>query len=110
MLDAALRDDVVPEQIQDRVLNDGSTHRVFKRFFAASQLAGELGGGRPLFEGRRFVMVEARALGVQPAIEVTTEGITTSPVAPDFNARSASVTRSCSSTSCAIEKLLACCW
>lgn len=60
VLDAQLRDDVEPEQIQERVLKDGSSHRVFKRFFTASQLSSELGGGRVLFEGRWFVMVESR--------------------------------------------------
>jgi ubiquinone/menaquinone biosynthesis C-methylase UbiE len=60
VLDAALRDDVEPEQIQERVLKDGSSHRIFKRFFTASQLASELGGARAVFEGRWFVMVEAR--------------------------------------------------
>lgn len=60
VLDAALRDDVEPERIQERVLNDGSSHRVFKRFFTASQLSSELGGGRVLFEGRWFVVVEFR--------------------------------------------------
>jgi ubiquinone/menaquinone biosynthesis C-methylase UbiE len=61
VLDAALRDDVEPEQIQERVLNDGSTHQVFKRYLTAEQLAGELGGGEVLFEGRWFVVVESRA-------------------------------------------------
>jgi ubiquinone/menaquinone biosynthesis C-methylase UbiE len=60
ILDAALRDDVQPEQIQERILNDGSSHRVFKRFFTASQLANELGDAHTLFEGRWFVMVESR--------------------------------------------------
>jgi ubiquinone/menaquinone biosynthesis C-methylase UbiE len=60
VLDAAHRDDVEPEQIQERVLKDGSSHRVFKRFFTASQLASELGGARAVFEGRWFVMVESR--------------------------------------------------
>jgi ubiquinone/menaquinone biosynthesis C-methylase UbiE len=59
VLDAALRDDVDPEQIQERVLNDGSSHRVFKRYFSASQLSEELGGGRVLFDGRWFVIVES---------------------------------------------------
>ncbi|MDP9119480.1 MAG: class I SAM-dependent methyltransferase [Actinomycetota bacterium] len=61
VLDAALRDDVEREQIQERVLKDGSSHRVFKRFFTASQLSDELGGGRVLFEGRWFVVVESSA-------------------------------------------------
>ena len=59
VLDAALRDDVEPEEIQTRILNDGSSHSVFKRYLTAPQLAGELGGGRVLFEGRWFVMVES---------------------------------------------------
>lgn len=58
VLDAALREDVEPEQIQERVLKDGSSHRVFKRYFTASQLSSELGGGRALFEGRWFVVVQ----------------------------------------------------
>jgi ubiquinone/menaquinone biosynthesis C-methylase UbiE len=61
VLDATLRDDVRPEQMQVRTLKDGSSYRVFKRYFTASQLSGELGGGRVLFEGRWFVMVESRA-------------------------------------------------
>ena len=60
VLDAALRDDVEPEQIQERILNDGSSHRVFKRYFTASQLAGELGDGHEVFAGRWFVVVESR--------------------------------------------------
>jgi ubiquinone/menaquinone biosynthesis C-methylase UbiE len=60
VLDAALRDDVEPEQVQERILSDGTSHRVFKRYFTAVQLASELGGGRVLFEGRWFVVVESR--------------------------------------------------
>jgi ubiquinone/menaquinone biosynthesis C-methylase UbiE len=59
VLDATLRDDVEPEQTQERILNDGSSHHVFKRYFTASQLSKELGGGRALFEGRWFVIVES---------------------------------------------------
>jgi ubiquinone/menaquinone biosynthesis C-methylase UbiE len=59
ILDAALRDDVRSEEIQDRVLNDGSVHRVYKRYFSGSQLSSELGGGRVHYEGRWFVVVEA---------------------------------------------------
>jgi hypothetical protein len=59
VLDAALRDDVEPEQVQERILSDGTSHRVFKRYFTAAQLVSELGGGRVLFEGRWFVVVEA---------------------------------------------------
>ncbi len=33
MIDAAQRDDVPPEEYQERVLNDGSRHVVYKRYF-----------------------------------------------------------------------------
>jgi ubiquinone/menaquinone biosynthesis C-methylase UbiE len=60
VFDAKLHDDVEPEQVQERTLNDGSSHHVFKRYFTASQLSSELGDGRVLFEGRWFVIVESR--------------------------------------------------
>lgn len=61
VVDARIHPAVGPEQIQERVLNDGSIHRVFKRYFTAEELADELGVGRVLFAGRWFVMVEAGA-------------------------------------------------
>jgi len=57
VVDAKIHPAVAPEQTQQRVLNDGSSHRVFKRYFTAAQLADEQGGGRVLFDGRWFVMV-----------------------------------------------------
>jgi ubiquinone/menaquinone biosynthesis C-methylase UbiE len=60
VLDTTLREDIAPEQIQERILNDGSSHHVFKRYFTAPQLSSELGDARVLFEGRWFVMVESR--------------------------------------------------
>jgi demethylmenaquinone methyltransferase/2-methoxy-6-polyprenyl-1,4-benzoquinol methylase len=54
VVDSALRSGVDPEQWQERVLNDGSRHRVFKRFLEADQLAAEI-GGRVLFSGDWFV-------------------------------------------------------
>ena len=39
------------EEWQERKLNDGSRHRVYKRFFTAEGLASELGGGRVLHAG-----------------------------------------------------------
>lgn len=57
--DAAKRDDVASEEWQDRVLNDGSRHRVYKRYFTGAELAEELGGGRVLHDGRWFVVVSA---------------------------------------------------
>jgi demethylmenaquinone methyltransferase/2-methoxy-6-polyprenyl-1,4-benzoquinol methylase len=57
--DSALREGVAPEETQERVLNDGSRHTVYKRFFAPDQLAAELGGGTVLHAGRWFVVVAA---------------------------------------------------
>jgi ubiquinone/menaquinone biosynthesis C-methylase UbiE len=59
VVDAALREDVSPEEHQQRVLNDGSRHTVYKRFLAPEELAAELGGGRVLHTGRWFVAVAA---------------------------------------------------
>jgi hypothetical protein len=41
------------------MLNDGSRWSVYKRVFEPEQLADELGGGRTLFAGRWFVVVQA---------------------------------------------------
>jgi ubiquinone/menaquinone biosynthesis C-methylase UbiE len=57
IVDAALRDDVQPEQFEERVLNDGSRWTVYKRFFTPDGLIDELGGGRVLYAGRWFVAV-----------------------------------------------------
>jgi ubiquinone/menaquinone biosynthesis C-methylase UbiE len=59
VVDSALREDVQPEEHRERVLNDGSRHSVYKRFFAPEELAAELGGGRVLHAGRWFVAVAA---------------------------------------------------
>ena len=53
--DSALRDDVEPEEQQERILNDGSRWEVYKRYFTAEDLAVELGGGEILFAGHWFV-------------------------------------------------------
>ncbi|HYM56605.1 MAG TPA: methyltransferase domain-containing protein [Solirubrobacteraceae bacterium] len=55
--DAALREDVEPEEWQERKLNDGSRHQVYKRFFTGDGLAAELGGGEVLHDGSWFVVV-----------------------------------------------------
>src|SRR3954454_22093317 len=44
VVDSALRPDGRPEAWQERTLEDGSTHAVYKRWFAADRLAAELGG------------------------------------------------------------------
>lgn len=54
VVDSALRPGIEAVQWQQRVLNDGSRHRVYKRYLSAAQLAGEI-GGQPLFDGRWFV-------------------------------------------------------
>lgn len=59
VVDSALRPGVEAEQWQQRVLNDGSSHRVFKRFLDPDQLAGEI-GGETLMAGRWFVAARAR--------------------------------------------------
>jgi ubiquinone/menaquinone biosynthesis C-methylase UbiE len=47
------------ERWEERMLNDGSRWSVYKRVFEPEQLADELGGGRTLFAGRWFVVVQA---------------------------------------------------
>jgi ubiquinone/menaquinone biosynthesis C-methylase UbiE len=59
VVDSALRDDVEPEERQERILNDGSRWQVYKRYFEPDQLARELGGGETLFAGRWFVAVRS---------------------------------------------------
>jgi demethylmenaquinone methyltransferase/2-methoxy-6-polyprenyl-1,4-benzoquinol methylase len=59
IVDSALRPDVEPEEVQERVLNDGSRWTVLKRYFTGAGLAAELGHGRILHDGRWFVVVAA---------------------------------------------------
>jgi ubiquinone/menaquinone biosynthesis C-methylase UbiE len=59
VVDSAIRPDHAREEHQERVLNDGSRYRVYKRYFDAESLARELGGGRVLHAGDWFVMVAA---------------------------------------------------
>jgi ubiquinone/menaquinone biosynthesis C-methylase UbiE len=47
------------EEWQERRLNDGSRHRVYKRWFRGESLAAELGGGEVLHDGDWFVVVRA---------------------------------------------------
>ncbi len=54
IVDSAPRPGTPAEDWQERVLNDGSRHRVYKRYLTGPQLAGEI-GGEPLFDGRWFV-------------------------------------------------------
>ena len=59
--DSALRPGGKAESWEERVLNDGSRHRVYKRWFTASGLAAELGGGETLHAGPWFVAVRLDA-------------------------------------------------
>jgi ubiquinone/menaquinone biosynthesis C-methylase UbiE len=59
VLDSAWRDEVPREEVQERLLRDGSRWEVYKRYFEPEQLAEELGGGRTVFAGRWFVVVAA---------------------------------------------------
>jgi ubiquinone/menaquinone biosynthesis C-methylase UbiE len=59
VLDSAWREEVEREEVQDRLLRDGSLWQVYKRYFEPEQLASELGGGRTVFAGRWFVVVAA---------------------------------------------------
>jgi demethylmenaquinone methyltransferase/2-methoxy-6-polyprenyl-1,4-benzoquinol methylase len=57
--DTAARPNEPQERWEERVLNDGSRHRVYKRYLEAETLAGEI-GGTPLLDGRWFVAARAR--------------------------------------------------
>jgi ubiquinone/menaquinone biosynthesis C-methylase UbiE len=57
--DAALRRDREREEMQERILEDGSSWQVYKRFFVAEELAAELGGGEVIFSGDWFVVVRS---------------------------------------------------
>jgi ubiquinone/menaquinone biosynthesis C-methylase UbiE len=59
IVDASRKHSDVDEQMSPRVLNDGSTWEVFKRYFTGAGLAAELGGGEVLFEGDWFVVVRS---------------------------------------------------
>jgi ubiquinone/menaquinone biosynthesis C-methylase UbiE len=59
VIDSARRPGRGAEQWQQRVLNDGSVHRVYKRYFSGDQLAGEL-GGETLLDGAWFVAARVR--------------------------------------------------
>ena len=63
VVDTARRPGVAAEEWQERVLSDGSRHRVFKRFFTGPQLAEEI-GGEVLLEGSWFVAARAGSGGI----------------------------------------------
>ena len=59
VLDSAWHEGREQEEWQERRLLDGSQWRVYKRFFDPYDLAAELGGGRTVFAGTWFVVVQA---------------------------------------------------
>jgi SAM-dependent methyltransferase len=60
VVDSARRPDGEDEACQERELNDGSRHRVYKRWFTAARLADELGGGEVVYAGAWFVAVRCQ--------------------------------------------------
>ena len=62
VVDSAVRPDHEREEMQERILNDGSAFEVYKRYFDGDDLARELGGGTVLHASDWFVMVAAGAL------------------------------------------------
>lgn len=58
VFDAGLHAGEPRAEWQERILEDGSTWTVYKRFFRGSELAAEL-GGTVLYEGRWFVLASA---------------------------------------------------
>lgn len=67
VIDSALRPGVEPEQWQERVLNDGSRHRVFKRYLTGRQLADEI-DGEVLLQGSWFVAARTADATVTAAL------------------------------------------
>jgi ubiquinone/menaquinone biosynthesis C-methylase UbiE len=59
VIDSAWRPGIEPEQWQERVLNDGSRHRVYKRYVSGQRLADEL-GGQTLLDGTGFSAAQVR--------------------------------------------------
>jgi ubiquinone/menaquinone biosynthesis C-methylase UbiE len=57
VVDSARPASEVDEDVQTRVLNDGTQWSVYKRWFTGEGLAAELGGGDVLHDGHWFVAV-----------------------------------------------------
>jgi ubiquinone/menaquinone biosynthesis C-methylase UbiE len=53
------RDEIEPARWEERRLKDGTTWRVYKRYFDPTLLLEELGGGEILHAGRYFVVVRS---------------------------------------------------
>ena len=61
IVDSSVEHSPVDEELQPRLLKDGSRWEVYKRFFSGPGLADELGGGETLFAGHWFVAVRSPA-------------------------------------------------
>ncbi|HUA72193.1 MAG TPA: class I SAM-dependent methyltransferase [Solirubrobacteraceae bacterium] len=61
VVDSAVRPDHEREELQERILNDGSAFEVYKRYFDGDELSRELGGGTVLHVSDWFVMVASPA-------------------------------------------------
>jgi ubiquinone/menaquinone biosynthesis C-methylase UbiE len=59
LVDASLGRSDVPDEWSSRVLRDGSSWEVYKRWFTPEGLVDELGGGDVLFAGEWFVVVRS---------------------------------------------------
>jgi ubiquinone/menaquinone biosynthesis C-methylase UbiE len=59
VVDASREASDVDEEMQTRVLEDGSEWQVFKRWFTGEGLLAEVGGGEVLHEGHWFVVVRS---------------------------------------------------
>ena len=57
VVDSITRPDRQREEVQERILNDGTRWTVYKRYFEPDELAEELGGGEVLLANRWFVVV-----------------------------------------------------
>ncbi|HEY4099024.1 MAG TPA: methyltransferase domain-containing protein [Baekduia sp.] len=61
VVDSARRPGTDAEAWDERILDDGSRHRVYKRWFGSDELVSELGGGEVLHDGHWFVVVASPA-------------------------------------------------
>jgi ubiquinone/menaquinone biosynthesis C-methylase UbiE len=55
--ESSIHGDLEPVGWEERALRDGSRWQVYKRYFEPEELLDELGGGRLLFAGSRFLLV-----------------------------------------------------
>ena len=60
VVDSKLRPGQPAEAWQERTLNDGSTHAVYKRWFTAESLQSELGAGVVFLDGPWLIGVLRR--------------------------------------------------